>query len=231
MVTGDRKAAEKELIYVINKICNDGGKNAEIYKQMFANLDDEEFEEYMKSIDGDNRYLVVYEPNMSGAPIDPVRNVETAREWGYEFYQNIHVPAIGGMPAYVTPIKYLVGDSPLRRQAQLLAKKISVPTHNRSVDDMTGQPTGDSKGSKVSNTEAGILAAREDDDALLELFKYRGGDTKGFRAMNMQAERSGRVSLKSIAPFAGGVKSTHTVYVYLSGMHLQNTLKQSATDA
>jgi hypothetical protein len=225
-----RKAAEKQIIADISLIANDGGKNAAVYQEMFDRLTDEEFHQFMVSIDSPDGFLPIYEPVMSGAKIDPVRNIAIGRSWGHEFYQHIQVPAIGSVPAYTTPIPYLVTWSPVRRQAQLLAKKISVPSHNRSVDELTGQPTGDSKGSKVSNVEAGVLSARGEDAAIEELFKYRGGDEAGFRAMNMQAERSGRVSLQSIAPFAGGVKSTHTVYTYLTGMHLQNTLKQSARD-
>lgn len=220
---GDRAAAQEQCIADITEICNDGGKNASLYQTMFSQMSDNEFDQFINSIDHEDAYLCAIEPVMSGGKIDSVRNVQIGKKWGHEFYQRINVPAIGDTPSYLTPIKYMVLDMPIRRQAQLLVKKISVPSHNRSVDDMTGQPTGDSKGSKISFPEIQVLSARENDDSCEELLKFRGGAEKAFRMMNAQAERTGSVSMTALRPYADNVKSSHSMYVYLTGMHLQNT--------
>ena len=62
------------------------------------------------------------------------------------------------------------------------------------------------------------------DRTIEELMKYRGGDEKGFNAMNKSIINRGGVSLDAIAPYAGRVKSTETVSSYLKAMHLDNNL-------
>jgi len=56
------------------------------------------------------------------------------------------------------------------------------------------------------------------------MLKYRGGDIMGFNAMNDQINRTGGVSLKSIEHLGSTVKSTETLSVLLTSMHLSNSL-------
>jgi hypothetical protein len=62
------------------------------------------------------------------------------------------------------------------------------------------------------------------DKSLLELLKYRGGDIKGFNAMNTMISRTGGVRLQAISHLASGVESTKTLSAFLTAMHLKNTL-------
>lgn len=220
---GNRQAAISQCLADINLICNDNGQNEKLYTNMFDKMNDEEFDQFIKSIDHPEGYLCAISPILKGSKIDTLRNIEIGKKWGHSFYQRIHVPPIGDTPGYLTPIPYMVIDGTGRRQSQLLVKKISVPDHNKSVDEMTGAPTGDSKGSKISYPELQVLSAGDKDDTLEELMKFRGGAEKAFRMMNTQAERDGKVSMLSIRPYADTVKSSHSLYVYLTGMHLRNT--------
>ena len=129
-----------------------------------------------------------------------------------------------GSAQYLTNHQYLVMDLPLRRQAQLLMKKITIPDSINSVDNLSGQPVGPSKGSKISYPELQILASKNLDNMTLEFIKYRGGDKQGFIAMNDSIARTGKVYLDSIAHLASGVESTKTLYTYLVCMHLDSTL-------
>jgi hypothetical protein len=106
----------------------------------------------------------------------------------------------------------------------LLEKKISIPAHNNTVDDLTGQPTGPSKGAKISYPETQVFASMGLYNTLSELMKFRGGDLAGFDAMNKSISQTGSVSLKAIEPYASGVESTKTLKVFLTGMHLKSTL-------
>lgn len=69
------------------------------------------------------------------------------------------------------------------------------------------------------------LSSQNMDKVIEELIKYRGGDEKGFNAMNRSIIATGGVSLAAIKPYASGVKSTQTVDTYLKAMHLDNNLK------
>lgn len=220
---GNRKEAEQFILHYIEKMLP-GGKNAALHKQKFAAMSDEDFEKYIEGIENGTVKLAVVVPNFSDVKIDLSRNFEIAEELGHNFMERVRIPARDGLPAYLTPIPYLVVDLPVRRQAQLLEKKISIPEDNNTVDDMTGQPTGDSKGSKISYPEVQIMASMGLDASLEELMKYRGGDEKGFAAMNAMIARTGAVSLKAISPFSSGVKSVQALKAHLTAMQIKSTL-------
>jgi hypothetical protein len=220
---GKRKEAQQYILDHIEKLAP-GGENKQLYADKFSKMDDAQFEAMVLGLEDGTISLAVIVPNFSKIKINVQKNLALAEEMGHQFFQRIQMPAKDGMPAYLTPIPYLVIDLPVRRQAQLLEKKISIPEDNNSIDDFTGQPTGKSKGSRVSYPEIQVLAALGLNDSLTEFLKYRGGDEKGFVAMNTMLSRTGGVSQKAIEPYAGGVKATATMSAYLTAMHLKNTL-------
>lgn len=220
---GNRAAAEKHILTYIGKMLPNG-ENVSLYKKKFADMSDDEFEKFIEGIESGNITLTCVVPNFSKEKIVLRNNFALARELGHNFFERINIPAQGDMPAYQTPIPYLVGYLPLRRAAQMLDKKISIPEDNNTVDIITGQPTGSSKGSKISYPEAQIVAALGLDNCLIEFDKYRGGDEKGFAAMNASIMRYGAVSLKAIEPMSSGVKSVQALKAILAGMQLKSTL-------
>lgn len=219
----NRKGAEAIILTYINKMLP-GSENTQIYKDLFASMNDKEFDQFMKDLESGEKTLAVIDPNFSKNGLNTQRNIAIAKELGHNFFQRVWIEGEGDMGTYLTPIPYLVVDLPLRRQAQLLVKKISIPEDNKSIDDFTGQPTGKSKGSKISYPETQVLAAKGLNNCLLEMLKFRGGDVRGFDAMNTYISRNGGVSLKSIEHLATGVESTKTLKIFLQSMHLQNTL-------
>lgn len=219
----NRKEAEAFILKYIHALLP-SGENKAIYEKLFADMDDKQFDSFMQDLQSGQRRLAVISPNFSKARIDIKRNFAIAKELGHNFFQRVWIPAKNGNRAYLSPIPYLIVTLPLRRQAQMLTKKVSIPEDNNSVDDFTGQPTGKSKGAKVSYPEIQVLAAMGLDQSLEELLKYRGGDEKGFNAMNTMIDRTGQVSMKTIEPYTSGVKSTQTLKTYLLAAHLKNTL-------
>lgn len=222
-MAGNRKAAEAVILKYIEKLLP-GSPNTQLYKDLFATMSDKQFDEFMKGIEEGSIRLAVIAPNFSEYKLTKENNLALAKELGHEFFQRIWIDPGNDIPPYLSPIKYLVVDLVLRRQAQLLVKKISIPEDNKSVDDFTGQPTGKSKGSKISYPETQILAALNLDANLTEMLKLRGGDVKGFDAMNTVISQTGGVSQKAIEHLGTQVKSTKTLSTLLTCMHLKNTL-------
>jgi hypothetical protein len=105
-----------------------------------------------------------------------------------------------------------------------LNKKISIPENNKTIDSLTGQPAGDSKGAKISYDELQICAGMGLDASMVEMMKYRGGDLGGFRALSAMIARTGSANLNTLSAYASGVESTKTVKTILTGMHLKSTL-------
>lgn len=219
----NRKAAQDLCLSIIDEMLP-GGENKKIYEDLFSKMSDAEFDKWMTGLERGTIRLSVVSPNYSTAKIDVKRNIGIAKKLGHNFFQRVWIPPKGDTRGYLTPIPYMVVELPLRRQAQILNKKISIPEDNNSVDHFTGQATGKSKGAKISYPETQVIAAMGMDACLQELLKFRGGDERGFSAMNTMIDRTGRVSLKEIQPYTSGVKSIHTLKMFLNAAHLKSTL-------
>lgn len=219
-MSGNRKQTEDFILRYIEKIVP-GGQNIVIYKKLFAEMDDQQFDQYMYDLEHGKKWLVVFSPNFAGPGISVENNLNVADELGHNFYQRLWIGKKGNTPEYLTPIPYLVVDLPLRRASQVLTKKISIPEHNRTVDKLTGQPTGDSRGSKISYPELQVAAAMNLDNCMLELMKYRGGDKKGGDALKAMIGKYGTANLKTLSNFASGVESGKTLKTFLTCMHLR----------
>ena len=200
-----------------------GTPNAELTRQRFEAMSDEEFRETMIKFQKGEDILYLIAPNGAKVKLNTQRNIELGKKIGHDFFQRVWFTNPDGSK-YLSNDKYMIVRLPLRIQSQLISKKISIAKHNNTIDDLTGQPTGDSKGSKISYPEVQAMAALGLDNTLIELMKLRGGDRGAFNSMNTLIARNGEVSIKSVLPYSTGVKSTDTLYTYLTSMHLQNTL-------
>lgn len=218
-----RVEAQNFILTYIDKILPGSG-NKKIYEDLFGAMTDEMFDDFIQRIKRKEINLALIAPIMSEHKLDTGRNLEIGKELGHEFFERIWMDGKGNSPMYLSTLKYLVVDLPLRRQAQLSRKKISIPGDNRSVDYLTGQPTGNSKGSKISYPELQILAAQQLDNISIELIKFRGGDQKGFAAMNDSIAKTGRASMRALGYLNSRVKSTNTLQTYLTCLHLKSTI-------
>jgi hypothetical protein len=220
---GFRDAAQKEILKIVGEI-DQSGHNVKLYVQKFEDMSDAEFGRFIDELENGTERLCMVMPNFSDVKITFENNCRVAELLDYSFFQRIYMPAREGLPAYLTPIPYPIFDLPLRRQAQLLEKKISIPADNNSVDNLTGQVTGPSKGSKISWPETEVIASMGLDKSLTELLTVRGGDPGAYNAMSALIQRTGYVSLKDIEPYATGVKSKKALNVLLNSMMLSSTL-------
>jgi hypothetical protein len=219
----NRKKAEEYILTYIDKILPDG-VNKQLYLDKFKSMSDKDFNTWMEKLLSGETVLSLIAPNGQKVKLDVKRNLDIAKEIGHEFFQRYWSRTPDGRGWYRSNDKYLIIDVPIRRQAQLLVKKISFAKNNTSVDDLTGQPTGASKSAKISFPEVQMLIAKGLDATLCEFMKFRGGDTKGFAAMEASISRTGGASLKALTPYTSGVKSTMTLYSMLTSMHLSNNL-------
>ena len=220
---GDREAATREIIKWVDKIYPGGG-NGKIYSEMLGKLTDDQFDEYMSKLESGEEILFIIAPNLSDKKLTIENNLKVADELGHQFFQQLWLTDPTTQRVYLTPQKYLVIDLPIRRQQQLLVKKIAIPEHNRTSDDLTGQPTGDSHGSSLSFPELQVMYAQGFDRTIEELIKFRGGDLKALRAMSTQLIETGTANQDYIKRTPTRVKSTETLSTFLKGMHLANTL-------
>ena len=220
---GNRKAATAEIIRLVEKLLPNAG-NKEYYEKRLGAMTDEQFDQYMQKLESGQETLSLIAPNLHDVKLTVENNLAIAKEIGHEFFEQLWLtdPTTGRV--YLTPQKHLVIALPVRRQQQLLVKKIAIPQHNRSSDDLTGQPTGDSHGSSLSFPELQVMYAQGFDRSIEEFIKFRGGDLKALRAMSLQLIETGSANQDSIKRTPTKVKSTETLSTFLKGMHLANTL-------
>ena len=219
----NRRGAEAKLYAMLEELAP-GSPNTKYYKDYLGAMSDSQFHEWYKGLKDGSNFLVIQQTNLGAKHITVERNLALAKKWGHEFFERVWMDAANGAPSYLSNEKYLIVKLPLRRLAQILRKKISIPEDNRSVDLLSGQPTGASKGSKISYPELQILQARNLPHTTIELIKFRGGDTVGFNAMNDQIHKTGGASIQALAKLGTKTKSTETLATYLTAMHLEHTL-------
>ena len=219
----NRQGAEAFILKYIERIAPRSG-NREIYEKLLKGMSDKEFDTFMSDIREGKRFLSLVIPNFKQSGVTVENNIKVGEELGHSFFQRLWIEGKEGMPSYLTPHPHMVLDMPLRRASQLLTKKISVPSHNKVVDALTGQPTGESKGARVSYPELQVAAAMGLENSMIELMKYRGGDNRGNAALTGMLSRLGKANLNTLKQYSSGVESTHTLKTFLTAAYLKSTL-------
>jgi hypothetical protein len=219
----NRIKAQNFIISYIDKLLPNSN-NKEIYTKLFSNMTDEEFDKFISDLETGKKFLTIIAPNFDNSSLTLENNLKVADELNHDFFEQLWIEGDNDTPTYLTPNKYLVVDLPVRRASQMLIKKIFVPDHNKSVDSITMQPTGESKGAKISYPELQVTASMGLEDTLVELMKYRGGDVRGNTAYNMLLSKYGKVTLNTLSKYQSGVESTKSLKTLLTCLHLKSTL-------
>ena len=225
-MSGNRKAAEALILKYIGKAFN-GNHNTDMYKSLFKTISDTKFDEWMLDLKSGKRTLSAIVPNMSKVKITAEDMSKLCIELGTDPFQRLWLTDQTTGMEYLTPLKYMVLKLPIRRQSQHLEKGISTPKSNKVVDELTGQPTGESKGSRLSGPEIMTLYATGLVKVIEEFLSVRGGDTDGFRKFEKQLLETGAASMASAkANSVGEVRSKETLAALLAGMHYSNNLNE-----
>ena len=219
----NRKAAEKFILDFCIEI-EPTGYNFKQYTNIFKELNDKDFEQWMKNIRDGKAFLVLFKPMYEAQGLTVENNLKVGEKYGLKYFEKLIYTNNEEGPDYKTPIEYLVVDMSYRRQSQTLTKKASIPDNNKVIDELTYQPTGDSKGAKISFPELQVLIGMGLENTISELIRFRGGDRNGFNAYNAMFLRYGNANLKTLENYSTGVESTKTLRIYLTAMHLSNTI-------
>lgn len=222
-MAGNRKKAQAVLLKMFKRLDIDGFD----YKQLEANvtaMTDSQFDKFMTDLESGIAELHLTIPIGNEVKFTMEHIFACADEFEHVFHERIWIDNKDGTPPYLSNEAYLIIDGPVRRQAQHFSKKASVPVDNSTIDHLTGQVTGPSKGTTVSGPEANVAVALGMVESLTELYKIRGGDNKALNAMNREIAQRGGASLDEILKLNTKVKSTQAVDTILTCMHIKSTL-------
>lgn len=203
--------------------------NAARYERFFARLSDKQFDEWLQDVAEGKQYFHLCLPHQfhednPDNPIDFDALLELSEKWGQPFLQRLWITDPGIGRTYLTPIPHLVLLTSVRRAAQTVTKKASIPPHNRVVNTLSGQPTGESASARFSYPETSLAVGAGWENTAVEFLKYRGGDLRGYAAMNQSLANTGRASMRTLAQFASGVESVKTLKTFFNAAHLRVSL-------
>lgn len=221
----DTKSKRKKVIDFIIDIMNtlDPSKtNGNRYKETLSNMSDNEFHEFMTYLKDGQHQLSIIMPNLV---LNPKMEdaLKAADKLGIKFFHRLWLtdPATG--KKYLTPNEYPVLRLPVRRQQQFIDEKISVPEHDKTIDGLTGQVTGDSRACSISHPEISILAARGLDKVAEEFISVRGGNIHKYGEFTRSAEETGAISLDALDP-TSRTRTSVIAGVLLKSMLIDNNI-------
>ncbi len=218
-----RKEFIEKVIAFVNEI-DDTGKNGEISRTLLESMADADFWDYVKKINSGEETLAMFLPN-HGKVLQQKDLIKISENHNIPFWHHVIHHDKDTELSYRSIEPHLVLKVAVRRMIQVLDNKISIPENNKFIDNLTGQPAGPSAAAKISFQElVAMYNQGMTQYSIIELIKYRGGDVKGFNAMNRALIESGVVSLDGILDETGGVKSKETAGAYLTAQHYDNNL-------
>lgn len=218
-----RKLIEEGILAFAKEI-TPGGGNARIYKNIFETVNERQFEEIWESIKR-NGYIPVFMDNFDQKEmIDYDAAIALGKKWNIELEQPVTFLDPDTGIVHTTPENTVVGISEVAKQRQILIKKIGAAKHDFDVDDLTGQPIGDSKGAGISNPEIHMLLALKLPTMAKELAGVKGGDAGAYREYKNQLTTTGNTTVNSALKAGTGAKSLKTASWLLFGRHLDNTM-------
>lgn len=145
---------------------------------------------------------------------------------GLKLFQRLWITDPQTGVVYLTPNEYPCLDMIVRRQAQMLTKKSSIPEDARHVDEMSGQVTGKSKGSKISFPEVQAQLAQNLEMTLIEEIKIRGGDEGAQLEFDRQLIEHGEASIDDVTVDGVVTKATSNTAILFRGMAMDTNLDE-----
>ena len=217
----NKKAAIAYLQTQYNELAP-GYKNGDYLKERLEAMSDADFEKYVEEVEKGEEIIPLTVPVLAQHVWTKDNLLERADKLGFNFYSRLTIEDAATGVTYTTPQTYLLLKLPCRRQRQMLRKKITIPDGVSRVDELSGQVTGPSKGSRISMPEFQVLYSQGLDNTTVELTKFRGGDVKGLQLLYRSLAETGRSSMESLMRFNTRVKSTDTLSVVLKSMMLKS---------
>lgn len=228
----NRQAFIKTVVAHLNEI-DPGNPSIPILEEKLKTMSAKRFEAYIEAlrngvsakpdINKPREIIPIVVPNFKPTKISTNRNLKLAQKWGLNFQQRVWMVEPNTGTKYLTNRPYMLLDSIVVRQAQVIDKKMSYVKDSIIRDQRTGQISSRNKGSSLSSPEVQSLLSQGRKETTLELFKFRGGDERAYAAMSRSLMETGEFSMSSyIEP--SRAKSTDVVSMFYNAMHLDNNI-------
>lgn len=200
-IADKRKKIIDYMVSVLSIVEKHGtGQNTNRYRQLFESKTDAQLSKFMNDLRDGKEMIYITTQNMTKSQLNQRDIIDAATHIGLELQHRIWMTDKATGVRMLTPHKYLVTINPVRRAQQYQDKKLSVAKHDKKIDMMSGQVTGDSASSKVTGPEGLILTQRGLVNTAIELLKVRGGDVDAYDEFARSCYETGSSSLNNIDP-------------------------------
>lgn len=225
MSVSNRAYIEK-LIYDTFDAIDPSGTNTDKYKTLFSQMNDKEFEKYMKDFLNDDHEnfsvdIVEYEHDLKMEYCENAAKVLDIPLMEYLYMPHL---TMDKKRVVVSKEKCLVGYINVKRTQQLLHKKNGLSTSNEKTSALTGQVVDKDKNARDSDIEASMLVSLGADKILQELHGPRADDPVMKREMNQSITTKGYVMLDELTNLSTNKVTLNTVNTYLLSMGLKSDI-------
>jgi len=208
---------EKEILKTIGDMKADK-INIELYTNMFKRMNNKEFDSFMLNLE-DNILNVIVPVDAKISNISVENNLKLLKRFGRPLTQHLYRETVDG-PTRKTLNKNAIYILPFRRTKQTVDKGVSVAENNKSTDSITGQVSGDSRSSKMSNSELQLLVSMDLSEAAIEMNQLRA-DADTSNLMISGIKKYGTIDTETILKYAKPTRTTNTLKAYFNAMHLK----------
>lgn len=206
--------------------------NPSVTRTRLEAMSDQEFDLYIRSLarpltdeeKEQQEILPFVAPAFDETRLTMDNLMRTAEVVGLKLFERLWITDPQTGVTYLTPNELPVFDMMVRRQAQMLSKKSSIPEDARHVDEMSGQVTGASKGSKISFPEVQAQLAQGLDNTLMEEINVRGGNQAAQNEYDRQLIEHGEANIADVLVPGEVTKSTSNLAILYRGMMLDTNL-------
>ena len=196
------------------------GSNRNLYKDKFSKMSDKDFETYIKSIKDKKQKINIYIPNMK-VTIKTDDLIKTGDQLGIKFFKKIKIYDDVSNRYIELPNKYLNIKVPIKRVKQHLTNKMSIPSSDKKVSNITEQVLKPDKSSNISQIELQTLLSKGLTKTAQEMFNIRGGNQERYTTFKNELFTSGIVNLGQSATRA---EASNVTRIFLLGMHISSNL-------
>lgn len=217
----NRKGAEEFILGFMDKLTK-GGHNRTIYEGLFKRLNNEQFKEFIDTLDNGGSLCVWIDNFDVKESLNWDNLLKVCKEYGFDPETRLVFRDKDTGVKTISPVKYVVGIAEVRKQRQLLMKKLGYSKDDSKIDDLTGQVIGDSRGGGLSNPEIGVLAELGLTKTVQELYNVKGGDLAALKAYKNELITTGATTMEGSLRQGDGVKSLKTIQSIFRGRMLDN---------
>ena len=191
-----RKQAEAIIYKGVDEI-DPSGTNSTMYKELFKNMSDKDFNKMMDAIVNDEYGIFIIAPNdHPDIKLDIDRNKEILDRRGVKLFNRLIVSE--GDIEYSPTQEFMIIDLPVRRMIQTVAKKSIVREDIKSRNALTGQVAGKSNSGAITAPEISTLKSIGAKNFLKEIASARGGDVQTSGLLHSKLFLNGSASLKDV---------------------------------